>query len=128
MEKFSLPQRQYVIPNQHKYAVGNIVLNTNNSAWNKHYGKEGTITKLLPSGTMYAAYDVKYADGSVVATSERSIQQLPEFECDVCGSVSSRYISCDRCDWTLCLICTHEYEGIPFCRECYAERVGEKVE
>jgi hypothetical protein len=77
MEKFSLPARQYVIPHIHKYSVGDKVRNINNEDWNKYYGKEGTITKLLPFGTLCAAYDVLYDDKIAVAL-EISIERIDD--------------------------------------------------
>ena len=77
MGEFSLPARQYIVHHKHKYSVGDKVRNINNAEWNKHYGMEGTITKLLPFGTLCAAYDVLYGDKVAVA-SERSIERIDD--------------------------------------------------
>jgi hypothetical protein len=75
---FSLPQREYVIPNQHKYAVNDKVRNINPAAWNAYYRLDGVIIQQLPFGTTYPAYDVKYADGKMVTNSERSLERIGE--------------------------------------------------
>jgi len=78
-EKFSLPARQYIVPHQHKYKVGERVINTNKIDWNTSEGDEGIIISLLPFGSIAPAYDIKYhIDGKIVATSERSLQKIEE--------------------------------------------------
>lgn len=75
---FSLPSRQQVDHHVYKYNVGDKVRNVNAADWNKHYGKHGVVTKILPFGTVYPAYDILYDDSKTVATSERSIDVIRE--------------------------------------------------
>jgi hypothetical protein len=75
LDKFSLPSNRYVVPHQHKYSIGDNVRNINNADWNKYHGAQGIVVKLLPFGTMYPAYDVRYGD-DIIATSERSIERV----------------------------------------------------